>query len=77
MQTEQMEQTETHLLNTYGPLMTIEQVAKLLNRSSEGLRITVRGNNSVGEILTRAKVKIGRRVHFKIGIVAALLDGRI
>jgi hypothetical protein len=73
----QTEQTETHLLNTYGPLMTIEQVAKLLNRSSEGLRITIRGNNSVGEILTRAKVKIGRRVHFKIGIVAALLDGRI
>ena len=45
--------------------------------SSEGLRITIRGNNSVGKILTNAKVKIGRRVHFKIGIVAALLDGRV
>ena len=73
----QTEQTETYLLNTYGPLMTIEQVAKLLNRSSEGLRITIRGNNSVGKVLTNAKVKIGRRVHFKIGIVAALLDGRV
>jgi hypothetical protein len=70
-----MSQTELHLLSTYGPLMTIEQVAKLLNRSSEGLRITIRGSNSVGLVLSRAKVKIGRRVHFKIGVVAALLDG--
>jgi hypothetical protein len=70
-----MSQTELHLLSTYGPLMTLEQVAKLLNRSSEGLRITIRGSNSVGLVLSSAKVKIGRRVHFKIGVVAALLDG--
>jgi hypothetical protein len=77
MQAKQPLPTEQYLLNTYGPLMTTEQLAKLLNRSCEGLRITIRGNNSLGEVLTQAKVKIGRRVHFKIAGVAALLDGRI
>ena len=66
--------TEQALVEKYGPLMTLLQVAELLDRSPEGLRITIRGNNALGRQLAMARVKIGRRVHFKAGLIARLID---
>ena len=44
--------TEEILLQRYGsPLLTIQQVAEVLNRSPEGLRLTLAGNNEVAEKL--------------------------
>lgn len=44
--------TEEFLLQLYGtPLLTIQQVAKVLNRSPEGLRLTLAGNNAIAERL--------------------------
>ena len=40
--------TEEILLQRYGsPLLTIQQVAEILNRSPDGLRLTLAGNNEV------------------------------
>ena len=66
--------TEQALVEKYGPLMTLLQVAELLDRSPEGLRITIRGSNALGRQLMLARVKIGRRVHFKAGLIARLID---
>lgn len=69
--------TEQVLVEKYGPLLTLIQVAELLDRSPEGLRITIRGSNALGRQLMSARVKIGRRVHFKVQAIAALVDGTI
>jgi len=67
--------TEEVLIGKYGPLLTLAQVASLLDRSPDGLRVTIRTSNELGRHLTAARVKIGRRVHFRASGVAALLDG--
>ena len=67
--------TEQLLVDRYGPLLTLVQVAELLDRSPEGLRITIRGSNALGRQLTLARVKIGRRVHFRVNAIAELVDG--
>lgn len=67
--------TEQVLIERYGPLLTLVQVAELLDRSPEGLRITIRGSNALGRQLMAARVKIGRRVHFKAQAIAAMVDG--
>jgi hypothetical protein len=52
-------------------------VAQLLDRSPDGLRVTLRGSNPLGRQLCAARVKIGRRVHFKVRPIALLVDGEL
>ena len=68
--------TEEFLLQLYGtPLLTIQQVAKVLNRSPEGLRLTLAGNNIIAARLGPARRKIGRRVLFSVSEVSRFIDG--
>lgn len=67
--------TEEVLVHRFGPLMTLAQVAAILDRSPDGLRITIRTSNLLGQQLLAARVKIGRRVHFRAKAIAALVDG--
>ena len=67
--------TEEVLIGKYGPLLTLTEVAKLLDRSPDGLRVTIRTSNDLGRRLTAARVKIGRRLHFRAAAVASLIDG--
>lgn len=69
--------TEQILIERYGPLLTIAQLAELLHRSKDGLRLTLRGQSTLANVLTEARVRIGRRVHFRAGVVAKILDGEI
>lgn len=68
--------TEELLLNKYGgsPLLSLVQVAEVLHRSPEGLRITLRGENELANKLRPNRVKIGRRVFFKLSAIACLID---
>ncbi len=67
--------TEEVLIHRFGPLLTLAQVATILDSSPDGLRITIRTSNLLGRQLGAARVKIGRRVHFKAKAIAALVDG--
>lgn len=67
--------TEEVLVHKFGPLLTLAQVAAILDRSPDGLRITIRANNLLGRQLCAARVKIGRRLHFKAKAIASLVDG--
>ena len=67
--------TEEALFHKFGPLLTLTQVAEILDRSPDGLRFTIRTNNPLGRSLRDSRVKIGRRVHFKAKAIAALVDG--
>ena len=52
------------LSSEYGVLMTIENLADVLDRSKNGLRITLQQDNEVSRRFNPAKIKIGRRVYF-------------
>lgn len=68
--------TEEVLLRKFGgsPLLSISQVAEILHRSPDGLRITLSGDNELSRKLRPNKIKIGRRVYFKISAIVSLID---
>lgn len=64
---------EENLLNRYGPLLSIHQLATVLDRSPEGLRIGLRTSSEWSAKINATRLKIGRRVYFRTSQVAALL----
>lgn len=70
-----MNQTTELLIEKYAPLLTLSELAEILDRSREGLRLTLRGDSELARKLGTARMKIGRRVHFKTTVVAAVIDG--
>ena len=71
-----MKSTSDHLLEKYGPLITIEQLAQALSRKSSGLRGVLQKPTEPWMFeLNRVKRRIGRRIYFPTAAVAALLNG--
>jgi hypothetical protein len=68
--------TEEVLLDRFGgsPLLSLIQLAEILHRSPEGLRMTLSGDSELARKLLPEKVKIGRRVYFRTAAVARLID---
>lgn len=67
--------TEEILLSQYrSPLLTLTQLAQILNRSPDGLRISLNNRSPVAQDLNAARVKIGRRVFFKTVQIAKIID---
>lgn len=62
------------LLDRYGPLMTLRQIAELLGRSPAGVRVGLYSDNETSALLVPAKIKIGRRLYFRTAVVGAALD---
>lgn len=57
----------------YGPLITLAQLAGVLNRSPEGLRISLRGSDAFSKKVNESRVKLGRRVYFSVPKIAKIL----
>lgn len=68
--------TENYLLEKFGPLLSLEQLAGLLNRSVDGLRLSINQNGEMSQKFGPARQKIGRRVYFRSALVARILDGK-
>ena len=68
--------TEQAILEKYNgaPLLSINQLAEILLRSKNGLRLSFCGDNEVSRKFSPRKVKIGRRVYFRTSDVAKALD---
>lgn len=62
------------LINKYGVLLSLEATAQLLNRSKDGLRVSLSRQSDIAEQLNKAKVKLGRRVMFKAAAIAEIID---
>ncbi len=65
---------EEVLIKQYGPLLSLVELALILDRSPDGLRISLR---SSGEWVTRinsARLRLGRRVYFRTSEIAKVLD---
>lgn len=68
--------TEELILSRTGgsPLLSLTQVAEILHRSPEGLRFTLSGDNELARSLRPGRVKIGRRIYYKIQDLVRLID---
>jgi hypothetical protein len=66
--------TRNILIAKFGVLMSLEDLASVLGRSPEGLRVTIRSNSELGLKLREARSKVGRRVRFRTESIADLID---
>ena len=66
--------TEEILLSKFGPLLSLPQLAELLKRSPDGLRLALRSQSEFAIQWNQARRKIGRRVYFRAPDVARLID---
>lgn len=68
--------TEELILTSNGgsPLLSLSQVAEILHRSPEGLRITLSRDNEIARNLKPCRIKIGRRVYFRVTGIARFID---
>lgn len=66
--------TEEYLLSRFGPLMSIANVAEILDRSASGLRVSLYSNSEFSRKLKPTMVRIGRRVYFRTLQLQAVLD---
>ena len=64
---------EDSLVSLYGPLLSLVQLANVLHRSPDGLRIALSGTQPYAERINLARVKVGRRVYFRTASIAAYL----
>ncbi len=67
---------ETKLDAQCGPLMTITALAKLLDRSPESLRVSLRTSSDWTNQINAARIKIGRRVYFRTAGIAAYIENK-
>jgi hypothetical protein len=66
---------EQTLTEKYGPLLSLVQLAKVLDRSPEGLRISLRTSSDWSMRVNMARLRIGRRVYFRTEQIAQFLSG--
>ncbi len=66
-----------YLQNKYGPLMSIEALAKTLDRSPQGLRVSLNTQSDISIAINATKLKIGRRVYFKTEEIAKMIEGEV
>ncbi|WP_176300784.1 hypothetical protein [Burkholderia vietnamiensis] len=70
-----MTATLATLKERYSVLMTLDQLAEILNRSPEGLRISLNTSRSNwAQHINATKVHIGRRIYFRTEAIARLID---
>lgn len=67
---------EDTLLQRFGPLLSVAQLASVLDRSPDGLRISLRATSEWATEINKARLKIGRRVYFRTSQVAELLSDK-
>lgn len=63
-----------YLLQHYGVLMTTENLATVLKRSPDGLRVSLYSDTDISQTLGHARIKIGRHVLFRTHQVARALE---
>ncbi len=70
-----MNTTFNYLQEEYGPLMSLEALAKTLDRSPQGLRVSLNTKTDISQAINATKRKIGRRIYFRTEAIAKIIDG--
>jgi hypothetical protein len=68
--------TENSLLRRYGPSMNLAALASVLDRSPDGLRVTLRSSGEWVNKINAARLQLGRRVYFRTEEIAEVLGIR-
>ena len=68
--------TEETLLFRYAgaPLLSVEQLAEILHRSKDSLRVSLGGDSDFSRLILPCRVKIGRRIYFRTTDIAKIID---
>jgi hypothetical protein len=66
---------EETLIKSYGPLLSIAALATVLDRSPDGLRLSLRSSSEWARDINATKLRLGRRVYFRTSEVARVLSG--
>jgi len=66
---------EETLTKQYGPLLSMAQLAQVLDRSPEGLRISLRASTAWVQRINASRLRLGRRVYFRTSEISQLLAG--
>ena len=66
--------TFEYLLQKHGPLMSLNDVASLLKRSANGLRVCSYRDYELSKKLNAAKFQMGRRVYYHTQKIAELIE---
>jgi hypothetical protein len=64
---------EETLIRQDGPLLSINQLAALLDRYPEGLRITLRSSGEWVKEINATRLRLGRRVYSRTSEIAQAL----
>ena len=67
---------EEILVKEYGPLMSLSELAMILDRTPAGLRSSLRSSGDWINGINAARLRLGRRIYFKTSEIANLLDAR-
>lgn len=71
-----MSETYKTLTEKWGVLLSYEALGQVMNRSPDGLRLSLAQNRTDwARRVNATKVRIGRRVLFRTAQIAALIDG--
>ena len=67
--------TYEYLLASYGPLLTLQNLAEVMHASPNGLRVALaRRRHPFATALADARRRMGRRVYFEARCVASAID---
>ena len=69
-----MSTTLDYLHKTYGPLMSLDALAKTLYRSPQGLRVSLHSSSPLSDAINSCRKRIGRRVYFDTEAIAQMID---
>ncbi len=73
-----MSETYKTLADRWGVLLSYEALGQVMDRSPDGLRLSLAQNRTDwAQRVNAAKVRIGRRVLFRTSQIAALIDGEM
>jgi hypothetical protein len=67
---------EETLIRQYGQLLSINQLAAILDRSPDGLRSTLRSSGEWVNKINATRFRLGRRLYFRTVAVAGVLGIR-
>lgn len=68
------EQIEQYLLENFGPFVTTEHLAELLHRQPGGVAWSLKQTDEFAAAINATKTKLGKRVYFMAGPLAAVLS---
>jgi hypothetical protein len=67
---------EEVLVKQYGPLLSLTELAMILDRSPAGLRISLRSSREWVNRINAARLRLGRRIYFRTSEIASVLEAR-